>query len=76
MAKSKGRGRGRPKNPAKEKEVSLNVSIPDWVKKMADLSAHREGRHLKTEIARRLKVAFGYSPDAEKPNEPPLDNPK
>lgn len=66
----KARGRGRPQNPDKKTESSLNVAIPTWVKKLALQSAHKEGRHLKIEIARRLKIAFGYAPDAEKPEEP------
>lgn len=45
--------------------AALNVSIPGWLKDMLDKEAKRQGRTLASEVSRRLKVAFGLSPETE-----------
>ena len=66
MAKSD-RKPGRPPKASKITEVTLHVDIPDWLKDKCDAASNREGRHLKTVVARLLKIGFGLDPDIEGP---------
>jgi hypothetical protein len=65
-----GRRVGRPPSLTKDTDSMLHVDIPGWLKEMCDESARKEGRLLRHEIARRLKVSFGLSPDADEPPKP------
>ena len=50
-------------------EVDMNVSIPRWLKELVEKAAATEGRKLKAEVARRLKMSFGLKASAQSPKD-------